>query len=286
MIINVNTEGLSNSVKPLINNVLSQLSSAKSAISSINLPAKFDDGGAIRKAASKLDSIQNGIEGISSWVDETISKFSNVETANNNLWQSLGTVGFGLEEGFPKREKSFSEKVKDNVGATAASVVNGAVAVVKGAGQFVEAVVDTGAIVATGVASIATGAYDGISYAYHAINGDTENYNSLTSEMWKGTMGFVAEEYVNNASDWFYNTEFGKGLDELAYKPFKSEGVACNIITGLGYTAGVVAATIATGRNSRDRNGRKCCDSSRNSRNGKSYPRILGRYARQLYGMV
>lgn len=69
---------------------------------------------------------------------------------------------------------------------------------------------------------------------------------STTKKMWSTTKTIVAYNWTNKIFDAFYDTSLGKKLDEYAYSPFKSDGMGCQIINGVGYVAGVVVLTIVT----------------------------------------
>lgn len=130
------------------------------------------------------------------------------------------------------------------VGASAANIVIGAV---KGIGQLVESFVDVIIMGLTGVASSVTGIYDGITYMASLITGNEDDWSSLTSKMWKNTMAYVAEDHVESAFNNFYkNTAVGQWLDENSAEIFKSDGIITNIVSGLGYVAGIVGISLLT----------------------------------------
>lgn len=117
--------------------------------------------------------------------------------------------------------------------ATGATVALG---FVEGVGQTAEAIVDTAAILGTGVASIFTGIYDGTNYLMG-------NETHVTSSMWNDTMGFTAKKYVSGAFDKMYEeTKIGQAIKNNSWAFDTVRGVS----NGIGYTAGVVALTVAT----------------------------------------
>ncbi len=137
---------------------------------------------------------------------------------------------------------------KSAVKKTIASVANVFIGVLKGLNSLVEAFTDIIAIVGTGVASIATGIYDGITYGISSITGDTDDWSSTTKGMWKGVMGYVAENQTENKFKNFYqNNKVGQWLDDNAIDLCKSDGLITNIASGLGYVSGIIALTVATG---------------------------------------
>lgn len=162
---------------------------------------------------------------------------------------------------------------------TGTSIVNGTIGLVKGVQQLAESLIDVGVMAITGVGSIGTGAIDGVSYLYKLAKGEKEDWSSVTGKMWKGVMGYVAENHVENKYKWFYsNTLIGKILDENAVGALKSDGIITNIASGIGYIAGIAGLTIATLRNRHCSNWcsnrSKCCNNcsnrSKRSRNWSS----------------
>ncbi len=149
----------------------------------------------------------------------------------------------------------FSDRWEDvkNIGATVwehttsflASVANLLISLAKGISQLIETLIDLVVIIAAGIGSAGTGLYD----AYQAIRGAItgEEWSSATKAMWSGVMGYVAEDHVGSVvANWYKEGNWLHGLDEVAYAPFKSDGIACQIGSGLGYVAGIIALTIAT----------------------------------------
>lgn len=129
------------------------------------------------------------------------------------------------------------------VGASVANVVIG---LVQGLAEFVEAIVDTCAIIVTAAASIFTGLWDLGQWIHGKITGN-ENWNSATKAMWGGVMDFVGTTHVKDAFRSFYEeTAVGKWLDANAFEWFKSTGAVYQIANGIGYVAGVVILTIVT----------------------------------------
>ena len=135
----------------------------------------------------------------------------------------------------------------DGIQSCAASIANVITGIIKGLAQFVESLVDLVVIIGTGVASIGTGIWDGISYLVSLATGTSDEWQSATAGMWQGVMGFVAEDHVGNAfADFYKNTEVGQWLDEHAVDACKSNGIVTNISSGIGYVAGIIVLTICT----------------------------------------
>lgn len=149
-------------------------------------------------------------------------------------WSFSGTKGmWGASVSLVKEEDTFKR--------LGASVTNGFVALTKGLAHLGEALLKFNYIMTAVDYTIGTGLIDiirGIS------TGDWDW--KVTKELWKKTKAIVSRQYVNEAYDWFYNTKIGKTLDKYAYEPFKSDGVACQILDGVGYAAGIIVVTVLT----------------------------------------
>ena len=130
-----------------------------------------------------------------------------------------------------------TEKANEIIGRVKATTATVAIGLVEGVGMFGEAIVDTGAVVGTGIMSIGTGIIDLGSYI---VTGESIG---LTKEIWDNTKTFVSEKYVSTAFDNFYEkTKYGKEIKEKAY----GYETVRNISSGIGYTAGMIALTVAT----------------------------------------
>ena len=183
------------------------------------------------------------------------------------IWDGIKNLGKSIWNGCKKVAKSIASFVKEAVSGlvkaakavwgglkwvwnevivrTAASIVNFVISVVKGIAQLVGALIDGVVMIAGGVASIFTGIVDGCQAIYGAITG--KEWHSITKAMWtKKIMPFVSTQYVNGVADSLYQTGFGKWLDNNAYGWFKSDGIACDIGSAVGYVAGIILLTIAT----------------------------------------
>ncbi|HOZ88908.1 MAG TPA: hypothetical protein PK737_01555, partial [Bacilli bacterium] len=218
--------------------------------------------------ASKTKSI---ISNIGDWASE---KFNDIKELGTQTWDNVKSTVVDQVESFKTHVEDTGAKIvsgaksafndvidwsKDrledlkDIGAVVwkhiksigASIANLLISITKGLCQFIETLIDLIAMIGTGVASIFTGLYD----AYQAINGAItgEEWSSSTKAMWKGVMGFVAEDHVGNVvADMYKDTAFGQWLDNNAYSPFKSDGMACKIGSGIGYVTGIIILTIVT----------------------------------------
>lgn len=123
-------------------------------------------------------------------------------------------------------------------GATVGTFAN---SLVEGVFNFGEAIVDTATILGTAVATPVTGLVDLGGWIYSKITGN--EYESLTKKMWDGEMKFVSTDFVGSAYNSFYeNIGIGKWLKNNSYAFDTTRAIG----SGLGYTAGVVVATVAT----------------------------------------
>ena len=134
--------------------------------------------------------------------------------------------------------KESAEEVK----RTWANIQSGAIGLAHGVGEIGENVDDTLEIVTSGVATPFTALYD-------LLQGkDPTSNDSTTAQMWKDTMGYVAEERVDNFfAELYNNTEYGRWLRENASESFLPGGSAYEFSKGLGYTGGTIALGAAFG---------------------------------------
>ena len=200
-----------------------------------------------KKTAAKIgDKIESAV----SWAANTGAKIKEeVRSIASKIESGRKLVGAKLSDGWDRAYQDVYKPSFDFWKGTGATVANAACGVVKGIGQFVESLADLVVMVGTGVDSIFTGIYDGVSYLIALSEGETDNWSSVTGEMWKNVMGYVAEDHVGNAFKSFYsNTSVGKWLDENSIDIFKSEGIGTGILSGVGYIAGIVAVSLFTAR--------------------------------------
>lgn len=197
--------------------------------------------GAINEVSKGINQVEKGITTFAEKGYEKACQIS--QSIENGLNEAASHVS--------NTWNSFCTEVIPEVGnalqSTAASVTNVVLGFTKGVGQFAESLGDLVTILGTGVGSVATGIYDGITYVGNLLNGTEDEWESMTAQMWKQTMSYVAEDHVGNAfKDFYENTTVGKWLDEHAIDACKSDGIATNISSGLGYVAGIIVLTVAT----------------------------------------
>lgn len=149
-----------------------------------------------------------------------------------------------------KKAFSFVKESLEFIGhaflSTAASIANLVMSLVEGILSFVEAIVDAAAMIVGVAASLFTGLYDGINWIGSKIFG--YEFKSATKAMWtKGFLPFIGTDWTDKAFDAIYTVPPFTWMEEKAFGPFKREGgVVYKIGKGVGYTVGIVLATIFT----------------------------------------
>lgn len=162
----------------------------------------------------------------------SLNYYDNTGAFTNALIASEGTNFFASD---------LLEKINPvlNIGQmVGATVVTAVQSLLKGILNFVEALVDLSMILNAAIKSIETGIADGVSYL---ISGKTLG---LTSLVWKDTMTFVSTKHVDNLFSHLYNTRYGQWLEEYSF--IKSDSIAAEVLSGIGYTAGIIILTIIT----------------------------------------
>lgn len=188
-------------------------------------------------------------------VDKFNSSVAKIESTADKIAATGAKIGSSVKSFFVGIGDWFTNHKDDfkNIGATiwkhtksiAATIANLLTSLIKGICQFIETLTDLVVMIGVGVASAFTGLYDAYQGIRGAITG--EEWHSSTKAMWRGVMGYVAEDHVGNfVAEQYKNTSVGQWLDANAYKPFKSDGTGCKIGAGIGYVAGLIALTVAT----------------------------------------
>lgn len=253
-----NVEGLTYDVIPDLEKCVDKLKSVKTSVSGLSAPEGFCYSADLSNLPNQIEGIISQVESASSWISQKASALSSAENANKSVLSIIGgtidaTLKFGILGGATYLADqgvfgSTGKKIAHTIKKAGATVANGAISVIKGVAQFGEAIVDTAAIVGTAIETPFTALEDGVKYAYtKATGGDTSNLKSSTGQLWKNTMSFVSNDYVENTYNKFYeDTSVGQTLDNYAYAPFKSDGTGSKILSGVGYVTGVAVATVAT----------------------------------------
>ncbi len=165
--------------------------------------------------------ISSGVHTAGVWIGDKVTTAAN--------WVS------GKAKSIWNKTKKAAIEAKEKLKKIGASIVNAVISFVKGFVSAMEKFGDFLITMGSTVLSVATGAVDivrGIS---------TGNWDwKVTKGMWKPVKAVVSEEVTNKIFDSFYNTRAGKWLDNNAYTPFKSDGIACKVFNKVGYVAGIL----------------------------------------------
>lgn len=177
---------------------------------------------------------------VSDWVSE---KFEAAKTWTSQALKDTGAfiskIGTTIWSGL-KTAWTWATDI-ENWKKVGASIVNGVIALVKGLVSLVEAIGDFVVLLGAVSSTINTAKIDIVKGVV------TGNWDfSTTKKLWDNTKSVVAYNWTNKIFDSLYNSKLGQTLDEYAYSPFKSDGMGCKIIEGIGYVAGVIVLTIAT----------------------------------------
>lgn len=207
-----------------------------------------------KKTASKIgDKVESAV----SWEWNTGAEIKEKVTncVSGKIESGLEFVGSKISDVWDFTYQNIITPSWNFLKVTGASIANAVIGLVKGLCQLIESLLDFIVMLVTGVGSIYTGLADGVTYLIALGAGKTNEWSSITGSMWKGVMGYVAEDHVGNAFKSFYsNNVVGQWLDENAIDIFKSDGTGTNIMSGIGYVAGIIILTMATLRN------RYCCN--------------------------
>lgn len=132
----------------------------------------------------------------------------------------------------------------NQLGATGSVIVTDVAA---GIGKVTEYVIDGAIMVGAGVASAGTGLYDGINAAYSGITGS--KYTSATKSMWNKTMDLISNDTTGDIYNSFYQTSFGKMLNDASALKYDSAGATAVKDVSIKATEVIAttAVTVATG---------------------------------------
>lgn len=202
-------------------------------------------GATFSKSNTKIEDASKNEEILEFGADFLLTAGTVIATPFTSIWD-IGKGIFENDWSFSKTKGMWGASVslvkeEDTFKRVGATIANSFIALTKGLAHLGEALLKFADIVNTAMDTIKTGWADiknGIS------TGDWDW--KVTKDLWKKTKARVSRQYVNEAYDWFYNTKIGKALDKYAYEPFKSDGIACQILDGVGYAAGIIIVTALT----------------------------------------
>ena len=182
---------------------------------------------------STLDWVGEKIDGAIDFAGEILEATGSfICDLGSTIWDGVTSVFDWVTDG---------DNWKELLESLGASIANAVISFSKGVVDLVEAIGDTCVIIGTGVATVGTALYD---VGYGIATGDWD-FNA-TKGLWEGAKTVVSYDWSNKIYDSLYDTKAGKWLDEHAYAPFKSDGIACQVIEGVGYVAGVVTLSVVT----------------------------------------
>ena len=125
--------------------------------------------------------------------------------------------------------RSDIEKFISGVGAT---ICQTGMTLWHGVENAAESAVDFAVTVGTGITSLGTSAID-------LVNGNFGGANSITQNLYNDLDSFVATDWIGNAADSIYDTDFGKWVNDNSV--YKRDGIVAGITRGVGEVAGKVA---------------------------------------------
>ena len=177
--------------------------------------------------------VANGAKSLISTVDEWWT-----DVKENHPWVAKAANGV---KKVGKTIVSVGKKVWGVIKRVGATIATFVTSLVEGILKFIEAIVDTVALLGTVVASVITGIFDLGQAIGGAITG--KKWSSATKKMWGGTKKFVAKDHVGGAFDKFYEKNpVGNWMKSNAFFFDTTRGIG----SGIGYIAGVVVLTICT----------------------------------------
>ncbi len=239
-----------NQIKSLTSDLLSNSSnvgtgtiSTSKTTSSVKTEAKPKDTGA-KESKSGTESllskigkkISDGLSGIGAKIS---SAFDSVVDWGKGVLEDTKAIFTKIGDGFKAAWDWITNG--DNWAKIGASIANAVISFVKGAVSLIESIGDF--II---IASAAIGT-PGACLSDILTGITTGNWDFKTTKgLWDETKSVVSYEWTNKIFADFYNTDIGKTLDNYAFKPFKSDGMMCEVLEGAGYIAGIVAISIAT----------------------------------------
>ena len=267
-IVEKDNNNLVDSIIETYNNILKNVDSGLNGISSYINSKVNEKSDEFTETGEKLSKDDNSalvaIGNVFSELAEDIKSGELIVDIKEYAAKTCATIGSEISYAI----ESLGEGLK-KVGAT---VANGVIGVVKGLAELIQSLLKGISLIAVAgslvfsASSIATvlqllspiGVVGIELYKIYKENGgDTTKIDKFIADsvilakgtldaLLQGVMGFIAEDYVGNAFDWFYTTDVGQTLDEYAFSPFKSDGVGTQIISGVGYVGGIIAISIAT----------------------------------------
>ena len=166
---------------------------------------------------------------------ESSEKKLNLEQKLGNYWLNQHPEDFETKEIEKEVDnRGDFEKIISTVGAT---ICQTGMTVWHGVENAAESVVDFAVTAGTGITSLGTSVID-------LAKGEFGNPNSLTVNLYKDLDSFVATDWVGNAADSIYNTDYGKWVENNSL--YKRDDIVGNIVRGAGEVGGKLAFAAVT----------------------------------------
>lgn len=174
---------------------------------------------------------------IASGVSETVtSAYDELYYAGGKYYDVMHETSTKMKNGDINLLEGLSEIYVKNKKISDATAAQVGITLVSGLSKGAEGVLDCAATAATGIASIGTSVVDLA----------TDNFgrkNSCTNKLYDNLDKFVSKEWVDDAVDMIYDTDFGKSLDENSL--FKHDSATTNVVSGIGEAVFTIAAGTA-----------------------------------------
>lgn len=177
-------------------------------------------------SSEEISILKQEIEQLTQEKENETLKYSDSYNKANEYWLKVHPP-----EPEPEPEETIIEDNRnwwEVAGATAAQTV---MTVWHGVENATESVLDFGVNAATGIISLGTSAVD-------LIGGNFGSPNCITQQLYNWKDDFVATDWVGNAAESIYSTDFGKWVDQNS---FNHNGMEAGILRGIGEVAGTLA---------------------------------------------
>lgn len=182
--------------------------------------------------------ISNAWNTTTNWISE---KTTQLKDTVISLYDKTGAFLSNAWNSFTGFVSNLTSDLIDGLQTVGASITNAFISLTKGVVSLVEAVGDLFVLAVSGIGSVGTLIVDGWNCIFNGQEGLV-----ATNGLWNETKKIVAYNWTDKIYDSIYATEFGQSLDEHAIDFFKSDGMGCQILEGIGYAAGVVALSVFT----------------------------------------
>lgn len=210
------------------------------SIAPISAP-KIDDINLSSGGIIKYDKLKNITAGDVPEIDYSQGiaiNYDNIGEKLSAVTNSVVSNVSGIESAFSKEILPIAQKALIGLGATAAVA---GISFAEGLGEFGEATVDFLDMLGTAVVTPVLALADAGQAIYGAVTG--KEWNSVTEDMWKGTMSRVSKKVVKSYFDSQYNNNnIMKSLKDNSFAFDQTR----TIFSGIGYYTGVAALTVAT----------------------------------------